>query len=239
MLTKRERNKIYENIVRHDLDPAEFKLEDTGETVSVTHNSGSQFEIIRQEIGAIAMFNEYRIGMGDKYRYETKFSVADGVNQSSSAPSIDFAVTASVSGWLREIKATVGVPDYWQEMQDSQGSIAVIQRGDFPNTPFSPAEQEQIAAQLQEVKKQVKELYGLSNSQMTQVNEKLDSVIEDASRLGRKDWVVIFIGTILPLVLSDVLTWGAAHHILALTLHGLVHLFTNGIELPQIPSRQI
>jgi hypothetical protein len=74
---------------------------------------------------------------------------------------------------------------------------------------------------------------------MTQVTEKLDVVIEDASRLGRKDWVVIFAGTILPLVLTDVLTWAAAHHILAIVLHGLVHLFMGGIEPPQIPPQPI
>jgi hypothetical protein len=239
MLNKRERNKIYEEIVGYDFDPAEFKFEDTGQKVSVTHDSGSTFEFSREEEPVNPTLAEFGINFGDRYQYEVKASVAEGINQSHSASSIDYVVTVSVSGWLREIKATVGVPDYWKEMQDSRGSIAIIQRGDFANTPFSPAEQKQIAAQLQEVKKQVQELYGLSNRQMTQVNEKLDAVIEDAGRLGRKDWIVIFIGTILPLVLSDVLTWGAAHHILALTLHGLLHLFTSGIEPPQIPPQPI
>lgn len=240
MLTKRERNKIYEEIAGRDLDPAEFDLEDTGEKVTITHNSGSRFEFSPITVNSSPVFGP--IDDDDLFtsvQYEVKASVAEGINESHMASSIDYAVTVSVSLWLREIQATVGVPDYWAEMKRSRASIAIIQRGDFGNTPFTPTEQRQIAAQLREVAKQVQELYGLSNRQMTQVDEKLDVIIDDASRLGRKDWVVIFAGTILPLVLTDVLTWAAAHHILAMVLHGLVHLFTGGIELPPIPPHII
>jgi hypothetical protein len=44
MLNKRERNKIYEAIMKSNIDPAEFDLEDTGSRVIVSHNSGSTFE---------------------------------------------------------------------------------------------------------------------------------------------------------------------------------------------------
>ena len=239
MLNKRERNKIYEEIAGSGLDPAEFDFEDTDEKVLVTHNSGSTFGFSRKENPPDPMLAKLGMDFGDRYKYEVKASVAEGINQSHDASSIDYAVTVSISGWLREIKATVGVPDYWAQMQGSRESLAIIQRGEFANTPFNPTEQRQIAVQLEEVKKQVCELYGLSNRQMTQVTEKLDVIIEDASRLGRKDWVIIFVGTILTLGLTDVLTWAAAHHILALVLHGLVHLFTGGIEPPQIPPQPI
>jgi hypothetical protein len=43
MLTKRDRNKIYEAVVSHSLDPAEFDLQDTGKEVSISQNSGSTF----------------------------------------------------------------------------------------------------------------------------------------------------------------------------------------------------
>lgn len=239
MLNKRERNKIYERIAGGGLDPAEFDFEDTGEKVTITHSSGSTFEFSRKEKLSNPLLEEFQIDFDDRYEYEVKASVVEGINQSHVASSIDYAVTVCISGWLREIQATVGVPDYWAEMKRSRASIAIIQRGDFGNTPFTPTEQRQIAAQLKEVAKQVQQLYGLSERQITQVSEKLDVIIEDASRLGRKDWVVIFAGTILPLVLTDVLTWAAAHHILAMVLHGLVHLFTGGIEPPQIPPQPI
>ena len=230
MLNKRERNKIYEEIVGSGLDPAEFDFEETGEKILVTHNSGSTFGFSREENPPDPMLAEFGVDFGDRYRYEVKVRVAEGVNQSYDASSIDSAVTVYISAWLREIKATVGVPDYWAEMRSSRESLAIIQRGDFANTPFTLTEQRQIAAQLEEVKRQVRELYGLSNSQMTQVTEKLDVVIEGASRLGRKDWVIIFVGTILTLVLTDVLTWAAAHHILALVLHGLVEGYSRSLD---------
>src|SRR5437660_729960 len=53
-------------------------------------------------------------------------------------------------------------------------------------------------------------------------------VIEAASRLGRKDWILLFMGGIFSLTLADVITPDIAHHILMMTLHGLEHLFLGG-----------
>ena len=46
--------------------------------------------------------------------------------------------------------------------------------------------------------------------------------------MGSKDWVLLFSGRILALILTDTVTPDAAHHILNMALHGLVHLFVEG-----------
>jgi hypothetical protein len=239
MLNKRERNTIFQEIVRSKLDPAKFDLEDTDDKVVITHESGSTFEFSRQEEPDLdfAILEEISVPVSElptivRYRYTA--NVMEGINETSTTSRLNFVIGNNIPLWLREIKATVGVPDYWGEMKRSRESIAVIQRGDFENSLFGQAEQGQIAAQVQQVKKQVEELFALSSEQKTQVNEKLDEVVEAASRLGRKDWVVLFTGTILTLAITDAVTWATAHHIWAMVLHGLLHLFTGGNEPPQI-----
>jgi hypothetical protein len=129
--------------------------------------------------------------------------------------------------WLREIRLTVGVPDYWAEIKRSQDAVTVIQREHFENTPFTDDEQKQIAAQLREVKNQL-EQFTLSGEQVSQVGEKLDELIEASHHLGRKDWLIILITTISPLVVGDIVTPGVTRHIFTIIINGLIHLFGGG-----------
>lgn len=245
MLNKRERNKIYQRIVDSGLDTTEFDLEDTDDKVIIDHNSGSTFEFSRkEELDKETLLLDQLSGSVPNpppitIYYSVKARVTDGINDVYRATNVDYITIVKLPEWLREIKATVGVPDYWAEMKRSRASIAIIQSGNFPNTPFTLDEQTQIVAQLREVKKQVEQLYGLSSEQMTQVNEKLDEVAEVSKHLGRKDWVVIFAGTIFNLVVADTVTPGVAQHIFIMTLQVLVHLFTGGSIPPQIPPHTI
>jgi hypothetical protein len=113
-------------------------------------------------------------------------------------------------------------------------SIAIIQRGDFENTPFTQAEQEQIAAQLREIKKQVKEQFALSHEQVERLDEELDEVAEASKRMGRKDWIIYFLGTIIALIITATVTAGVGEQISVMVIHGLIHLFTGGSGPPRI-----
>jgi hypothetical protein len=234
MLNKRERNRIYEAIVKRKLDPLEFSLEDTGDTVIITHDSSSTFQFSPKTVNRT---DDEVIFFGSELestKYEALAKVAEGINETHTAKSIDHVIGIYFPSWLREIQLTVGVPDYWSQMQQGRKSLAIIQRGDFSNTPFTQTEQGQIAAQLQEVLKQSRKLFALTSTQMGQIEEKLDESLDAASRMGRKDWIVMFSGIILTLVVTDLVTWAAAHHMWTMVLHQLIDLFTGGDEPPQI-----
>jgi PHD/YefM family antitoxin component YafN of YafNO toxin-antitoxin module len=226
MLSKRESNTIYETIVKSQLDPAEFDLEDTGEKVVITHNSGSRFEFSPSD--RIYILSDERTG------YDVRTSVAEGVNETHTAPDVKFLTTVYIPLWLKEIELTVGVPDHWAELRRNRQSVAIIQRGDFENTSFTRDEQEQIAAQLQEIKKQVKEQFAFSNEQIERAEESLDELTEASKRMGRKDWLIYFLGTITALIITATVTAGAGEQISAMVIHGLIHLFSGGSEPPRI-----
>jgi len=92
MLNKRERNKIYEVVVKSKIDPAEFDFEDTGRKVVISHNSGSTFEFsLNPAIGLdgtpTSLVERVRASAA-KYRYEYRANVAEGVNKAGTANSI-------------------------------------------------------------------------------------------------------------------------------------------------------
>jgi hypothetical protein len=119
-------------------------------------------------------------------------------------------------------------------MQRGRELVAEIQQTDSGNRPFTEDEQRQVAAQLQEVKKRVKEEFDLTPEQQAHIDEGLDLAAEASKRLGRKDWRLLFYGTILNLIVTDAIPPGVAQHILVIVIHTLVHLFTGAGGPPQI-----
>jgi hypothetical protein len=228
MLNKRERNKIYEEIVGKGHDPAEFNLEDTGSKVVIGHNSGSTFEFFMPR----SLFERIQADRY-KYRYEYRANVAEGVNQAGGADSMS-SLEQSISYWLDEIRQTVGVPDFWAEMRRSREFAVDIQRVDTRNTPFTQDERRQIAAQLEAIKEQVKEQFDLTREQITHIEEWRNEAAEASEHFGRKDWRILVYGTIVNLFVTDALPPEVARHILAMFIHVIADLFLGGGGPPQI-----
>jgi len=88
MLTKRDRNKIYEAIELYGLDPGEFNLEDSGDKVTITHSSGSVFEFSCRS-------KRFPTREFDLERYLIKASVPDGIDETSNAADLDYLMVVN------------------------------------------------------------------------------------------------------------------------------------------------
>jgi hypothetical protein len=188
-LTRIERNKIFEAIAQSSLDPTECTLDQNDNEVLITHtNSGSTFRLTFDGTGHVDFFG-------------VQSDVIDGHHlRFRAAYEID-SVTAWITTWANEVREIFDAPDLWVEMRRSRELIAQIQRSDSDNTPFTQDEQKQIAVQLQEITKQLKEQYELTDEQTEQIDEWRDEATEASTRLGRKDWRLLFYGTVLNLKL--------------------------------------
>ena len=163
-LTRLERNVIYEAIVQTNLDPAEFNLEIAGDTAVISHVSGSAFAF------------EY-IDRGTEVHpphYTVLTAVIDGRTRTFACNTPISNLVQSIQTWAKEAKLVAEAPDYWAEMQRNRELFANIQREDIENAPFTQDEQKQIAAQLQEIKKQVREQFDLTSEQIAHIDERLD-----------------------------------------------------------------
>ena len=140
------------------------------------------------------------------------------------------AIPDYVYQWAKDVVEYKDAPDLWAQFQRTKEVLASTQYEASENTPFTPAEQAEISNQLREIKAALKESSELTTEQISHIEGRLDEAEKASRRLGRKDWLLLFAGTIFTLIVTDCLTPDLAQHILMLTLHGLSHLFLGGIK---------
>ena len=97
------------------------------------------------------------------------------------------------------------------------------------NTLFTGDEQKEIARRLEQAAKYMRETHSLSMAQMRALDEKVYYVIEASTRLGRKDWLNIFIATILGYVFIAALPPESVRTIFSTFLRSI------GILYPELP----
>ena len=145
---------------------------------------------------------------------------------------------SNILEWARKWAQEVSAPDLWTDLRHSQASLVGPQYDDLENTPFTYDEQKEIAAQLIQIKEAIKKTYSLSSEQMSRVEARLDEAEAASRRIGRKDWLLLFGGTLFTVMVTDLISPDIVQHILSMAIHGLGHLFGgNGNSLP-VPSHK-
>ena len=228
-VTKLQRNMAYETIAKAGIDPAQFDL-DQEDTLLVTHNAGSMFKVVWSDKSRI-----YRIRSRFRKTLIISAVVEDGSDKTYTIPGRFRYVLPKLKKWADEVKQVVEAPDYWEDLKRNREFMADAQSEDSSNAPFTKDEQDQIAAQLQTVKKFVAEKFELTSDQITHIEERLDEAAEASRRMGRKDWLLLFSGTMFSVIITDIVTPSVAEHIFTMVIHGIGHLFTGRSRPPQIP----
>jgi hypothetical protein len=98
------------------------------------------------------------------------------------------------------------------------------------HTPFNPEERAQVAAQLNEIKELLIQTHQADRQAL---EGRIDYLIDASTRMGRRDWLTLFIGGIFTWTLEGIIPPNGLREVLALAAHALGHLF--GGSLPQLP----
>jgi hypothetical protein len=127
-------------------------------------------------------------------------------------------------------------PDLWKELRHGEGFFEGESRQDTSNTPFTGTEQAEISARIKKARDYARTSGELNSEQIARIETRLDHIEEASTRIGRKDWLMMFNGGILSLVLADTITPQVAQHIFMLVVHGLGHFFGYGGPPPHLPG---
>lgn len=220
-MTRVDKNKLYIAIQESHLDPGECALAVDGADATITHGSGSSFE-----------FYPYSVRRGQMFK--ARADVADGTEREFILEMDIEEITPLVYDWANEVQQVVDTPDFWGEMQRSREFIADVQDPQSDDTSFTQDEQRQIANQLQEITKRLKEQADLTSEQEERIDEWRDEVVEASIRMGRKDWFIYLLGSITALTIAATVPAGLGEHIFTMFIYALGHLFTGGDGPPQI-----
>jgi hypothetical protein len=229
-LTKARRNEMFRAVAAGGLDSADcrlkFSTEDGGWRIA---HARSRSKIIMQD--AEGYYDEAGRYWGDiptgEWRsvWHLNWQVANDSlerRRNQSWP----GVIAAISYWAGKVVEYQGAPDLWKMRFDPELMEEVHQASG--NLPFTKPEQAQVATRLRELKEYIGKTYELSAAHMSQVEQRLDEAEKASQRVGRKDWTLMFAGTVFTLLVSGIITPDIAQHMLMVVLHGLGHLFGLG-----------
>ena len=216
-LPKYKQNNLFEAIQEAEMDPEEFDFSVGAREATLRH------------LPSPASF----VLSGDVTNYAVRRVAGDGPVEERTGLSW-YRVEEQIGLWLSDVKWQVNTPDLWAELRRKRELLAAISDDAVENTPFTEGEQQQIAAQLQELKEYVRRTRSLPEPQMRLWDERLDYLVDAAKRAGRRDWLLMLAGVILTYVLAVELPPETARDILDTLLRGIARIL--GQEFPELPG---
>lgn len=216
---KWQRNAIFKAVVAGGLDAAGCRLDAYDGGWRITHVSSQSYFVNE---GVVSPFTtSWVVGDNPPWRIESYSWTA---------------VTDRVQRWAEEVRRDVDTPDLWAGLRDGQGMLTGVGHEGVENTPFSPQEQVEIRQGLQEVKGLVESMELLSETQRMSVLAKLDDMATAAGRVGRKDWLLMFGGVVLSVLMEQLLPKDAVWDIISTVGRDLGHLFSRTGLTPLLPT---
>lgn len=208
---KWQRNLIFEAVRAADLSPEEFEW-----------NLGDKESALRHR-----MSEAYFVFGGVAGDYFSRYVTGDDSVEERMGLS-QYRLMRQVELWLAAVKRDIDTPDLWAQLQREAELLGTVSAKPVENTPFTSAEREEIAGQLRELREYVSRTYSLSRSQTRDLEERLDDLAAAASRVGRKDWLLMAAGLMLSYVLGAALPPEAASNILRTLLTSIGHILGRG-----------
>lgn len=220
MITKIQRNSLLEAIAKTDLNVSDFDL---------IVSSAAKVRIIQISTGSY--FDVAEIYKG----YLVDRQVA-GYSKGNYFPPQWAEVWRLANSWLADIIRDLNTPDLWDELRSQREFLSEAGYGASPNRPFTADERGEIAVQIRQIKEFLRENAALTSDQISDIEKRLDEAEEAASRVNRKDWLLLFLGIMFTLIISGLLTPETVQHVLGMAIHGLSHLYAAGEKPPELPS---
>jgi hypothetical protein len=213
-LKKHKRNQIFEALQTAGLDLREFEIVEDEDKARIGHRYSDA---------------SFSIG-GDPGHYVGQSVVGDGNPWPYEVYSWD-PVMERVDRWAREVKRDLETPDLWAELQDEVELLQASYAESAANTPFTAQEKKQIAERLHDFVAHAEQAYSLSETQIAELNAKVDYLVSSSDRLGRIDWRTVLIGAVAGYVLAAILPPEVTHGMLVGVLRDFGHLYGR----PELP----
>lgn len=213
-LPKLKANQVYEAIEKAGLSPDDFHWDDDGDDTRLRHRP------------SVAYF----VFGGNASKYVVRYAAGDQPVWKLEKHSWQ-AVMTSVESWLWDVKRDADTPDLWAELRGRTQLLDGVWDEAFDNRRFTPDEQGEIAKQLSEFREYVQSAHPPSEQQLADLDAKLDYLVDAATRLGRKDWLIIFVGAIVAWLVASALQSDAAGQIFEALMSGIAQLLGPGLYL--------
>jgi len=171
--------------------------------------SHNQFELIEKDImGVCDTHIEYKANKDFYFRFiDSNYANSLFVNHSpgdeqimDATSQINWNQTLNIfENWLYYLQREVTSPNLWQQFKTEISEIKYI--NNFSNQKFSFSEYTEISEKIEVLKSSLSSIPLILNQQ-NEIILRLDHLSETAKELGKFDWINLFIGTIISVVIQ-------------------------------------
>lgn len=223
-LNRQQCRELFEAVEKSGLNPSEFELKNEmhAEWTRIIHTPSNDC----QNISHSERFKgQYIIVLDQKSIYKKFLDAA--------RPQIyDWPeVVEIVENWASQLSAA---RDIWREFINDRAT-ATDSHENIANTPFTASEREAVRKQLRAIPAQVRERFDLSEKEESDIEQKMDELIEASERVGKKDWRVMVYGAAFSLIVNDEIPVHTVQSIMSMIFTGLAHSFGFGGLPPLMP----
>src|SRR5664279_864882 len=212
-LVKWKRNQVFQAVEASGLSPESFDWDDGGEDIYLRY------------LPSVACF----VVCGDPGSYVLRFVAGDEPVVERTVYSWESLMTR-IEQWLGDVKRDTETPDLWAEVRRQTELLAAVGDESVDNTPFTPSEQEGIARRLENFRTQVNDAHALSEQKLRDLESAIEYLVDASRRLGRKDWLLVFIGATAT-GLATAIPSDASRHIVLTLLASILRFFPGFPEL--------
>lgn len=179
-------------------DPAAFSW---AEQASRTFALSTVSKLVHRSTSYYFVFDR---GRTNDHKFNGKFCPGTNVSVVSYA-SAAFPLQL-LKTWMKNVKRESEALNFWETLSHETALLEAAEETNNKNRPFSKEEREKLAVALEEIKKYLLINTNLAAANQTRVQRQFDYLHDAAERLGRKDWLIILIGTMFGLAGTIALT---------------------------------
>lgn len=193
-----QKNEILRLLTEKGFSPTEFLWEEG----QVPDAEGClPVKLIHQLTGFFCRFSAERSGSGKPYTQIEYSPSEEGFIKRESVTGA-YSWNLVLVRWVGLLRKEIDTPDLWAAIASGQSSVMQATATASENTPFTAPERAQVAMFLGEIRTYIQASAGLPPDRFNIVVEKLAYLEQAADRMGRKDWLNLFLGVLFSMALQ-------------------------------------
>ncbi len=192
-LLKSQANDVLERIQNAEFDPVEFEWEE----YQSNYSGNTSAVLVHKSSKSYFTFDHV-----ERDGHMCEYSPASDSPTAKDSPGSWRSQLLNVSNWLGYVRREVDSPDLWSALEDRTLLDRSFSSEDLENTPFSEDERLEVVNKVGELGRYIQETHQLDEAGIQQLNSRIEYLIGATDRLGRKDWVMLLLSTVLGIVTS-------------------------------------
>ncbi len=206
-LKNTQKNDVFLRLTRMRFDPADFAWAEHQRKAPHSYSNYLVSRLVHRSSDYYFIFDG-RLCIFSPGAGQAKVSSEDHLNWGE--------MLSRVDKWLTELRRELDAPDLWNQYKQQKQFATSVVRSQPNNSMFTEPERKRIAEAVEEVKVQLHSMHAWNAQEAAIIDRQFSHLEEALERVGRKDWLLLFYGGIMSVLINLAVTPEQGDRIMAL-----------------------